>query len=208
MESGTPGFGMPSAASSDAERIGAEADALLSAGGDHCEDAARCRCRRCSRPTSSCTMMRSPTTRCIWLRTTIDGKVFPRRSAHACSTKAPAKPVIIGSNRFEFGLASAERPRSRSSPRRSVARAARRAPSTMPISPTRRRSAPRHARRADRHRRHLPLPGRSSSRSSWPRKARRSGTTSSMPHRRRQDLARGRDLLRIRRFEASRTGCR
>jgi hypothetical protein len=39
----------------------------------------------------------------LWLRATIDGAVLPR-DPRALLQEAPARPVIIGSNRAEFGL--------------------------------------------------------------------------------------------------------
>ena len=46
----------------------------------------------------------------MWLRTTVDGKVFPT-DPRSLLEKAPAKPVILGSNRVEFGVRP-EAPRS------------------------------------------------------------------------------------------------
>jgi para-nitrobenzyl esterase len=88
MESGTPGFGMSFRSLSDAERIGRQADdlpvAALLAIDLKLHDAA----------TVSDAM--------LWLRTTIDGKVFPS-DPRSLLASAPPRPVIIGTNLVEFG---------------------------------------------------------------------------------------------------------
>jgi para-nitrobenzyl esterase len=105
MESGTPGFGMPFRSLADAERIGDQADALLGAG----EDLAKL--RSMSVPALLAVDLKLhddalESDAMVWLRTTIDGKLFAR-SPRALLDEAPAKPVILGSNRIEFGV---ERP--------------------------------------------------------------------------------------------------
>jgi para-nitrobenzyl esterase len=97
MESGTPGFGMPFRSLADAERIGDQADALLGAG----EDLAKL--RSMSVPALLAVDLKLhddalESDAMVWLRTTIDGKLFAR-SPRALLDEAPAKPVILGSNR-------------------------------------------------------------------------------------------------------------
>jgi para-nitrobenzyl esterase len=105
MESGTPGFGVPFRSLTDAERIGDQADALLGAGGD-IE-----RMRQMSVPALLAVDLKLhddalESDAMVWLRTTVDGKVFPS-DPRTVLEKAPAKAVILGSNRVEFGI---ERP--------------------------------------------------------------------------------------------------
>jgi para-nitrobenzyl esterase len=105
MESGTPGFGMPFRTLTDAERIGDQADALLGAGGD------LAKLRGMSVPALLAVDLKLhddalESDAMVWLRTTVDGKVFPR-SPRELLNEAPPRPVILGSNRIEFGV---ERP--------------------------------------------------------------------------------------------------
>jgi para-nitrobenzyl esterase len=105
MESGTPGFGMPFRSLTDAERIGDQADALLGAGGD------LTKLRSMSVPALLAVDLKLhddalESDAMVWLRTTVDGKVFPR-SPQELLNETPARPVILGSNRVEFGV---ERP--------------------------------------------------------------------------------------------------
>jgi len=102
MESGTPGFGLGFRTCAGAERIGDELDALLGTGGD----------LRKLRAVPAAELLAAdaklhdagaPDDSFIWLHITVDGKAIsadPRRLLAA----APAKPVILGSNRFEFGF--------------------------------------------------------------------------------------------------------
>jgi len=102
MESGTPGFGLPFRSREDAERIGEQADALLGAGAD------LGKMRRVS-PAALLAVDKQlhddalEADDYMWLRTTIDGAVFasPPRDL---LRDAPAKPVIIGTNRIELDL--------------------------------------------------------------------------------------------------------
>ena len=102
MESGTPGFGMPPRSLTEAEAIGAETDTLLGTGGD------LAKLRKAPAATLLAADLKlhdpgAPDDSFIWLRTTIDGKAIladPRQLLE----RAPAKPAIIGTNRFEFGL--------------------------------------------------------------------------------------------------------
>ncbi len=101
MESGTPGFGMPFRSLSDAERIGDQADALLGAGGD------LAKLRRMSVPALLAVDLKLhddalESDAMVWLRTTIDGKIFPR-DPRALLGEAPPKAVILGSNLVELG---------------------------------------------------------------------------------------------------------
>jgi para-nitrobenzyl esterase len=105
MESGTPGFGMPFRSLTDAERIGDQADALLGAGGDIGK------LRNMSVPALLAVDLKLhddalESDTMVWLRTTVDGKVFPK-SPRELLNEAPARPIILGSNRVEFGV---ERP--------------------------------------------------------------------------------------------------
>jgi para-nitrobenzyl esterase len=102
MESGTPGFGMPFRSLADAERIGDQADALLGAGGD------LAKLRSMSVPALLAVDLKLhddavESDSMVWLRTTVDGKIFAKTPRELLQ-EAPAKPVILGSNRFEFGL--------------------------------------------------------------------------------------------------------
>jgi len=102
MESGTPGFGLPFRSLSEAEQIGDQADALLNTGGD------LAKLRRVS-PVALLAVDRQlhddalEADDYLWIRATIDGSVLPRSPAELLRD-APAKPVIIGSNRFELDL--------------------------------------------------------------------------------------------------------
>lgn len=102
MESGTPGFGMPFRSLTDAERIGDEADSLLGAGGDIEK------MRSMSVPALLAVDLKLhddavEADSMVWLRTTIDGRLFPQ-SPRALLDEAPPRSVILGSNRLEFGL--------------------------------------------------------------------------------------------------------
>lgn len=102
MESGTPDFGMPPRSLTDAERIGDQADALLGDGGD-LETM-----RRMSVPALLAVDLKLhddalEDDSSMWLRPTIDGKVLTA-SPRSLLDSAPAKPLIVGSNRFELDL--------------------------------------------------------------------------------------------------------
>jgi para-nitrobenzyl esterase len=101
MESGTPGFGLPFRTLKEAERIGMQADDLLKAGGS-IEDM-----RGMSIPALLAVDLKlhdeaTETDDGLWLRTTIDGKVFPS-DPRTLLEQAPPRPVILGSNKVEFG---------------------------------------------------------------------------------------------------------
>lgn len=102
MESGTPGFGMPFRSLRDAERIGMQADDLLKAGGSIEK------MRGMSAPALLATDLKlhddaMESDAFMWLRTTVDGKVFPT-DPRTLLEEAPPRPVIIGTNKIEFGV--------------------------------------------------------------------------------------------------------
>jgi para-nitrobenzyl esterase len=102
MESGTPGFGFPFRSLRDAERIGQQADSLLGAGGDIAK------LRAMSVPALLAVDLKLhddalESDASLWGRTTVDGKVLPT-DPRALLAAAPAKPVILGTNRIEFGV--------------------------------------------------------------------------------------------------------
>jgi para-nitrobenzyl esterase len=101
MESGTPGFGMPFRSLKDAERIGMQADDLLDARGS-IENM-----RTMSVPALLAIDLKlhdygAGSDSALWLRTTVDGKVLPA-DPRALLQQAPPRPVIIGTNKLEFG---------------------------------------------------------------------------------------------------------
>jgi para-nitrobenzyl esterase len=101
MESGTPGFGMPFRSLKDAERLGLQADDLLKAGGS-IE-----RMRTMSVPVLLDVDLKLHDDAMVsdsmtWLRMTVDGKVLPT-DPRTLLKQAPPRPVIIGSNKVEFG---------------------------------------------------------------------------------------------------------
>lgn len=105
MESGTPGFGLPFRSLEDAERIGRQADDLLNAGGSIEK------MRHISVPALLAVDLKlhgdaMESDSMLWLRTTIDGKVLPS-DPRTLLEQAPPRPVILGTNRIEFGV---ERP--------------------------------------------------------------------------------------------------
>ena len=101
MESGTPGFGMPFRSLQDAEQLGMQADDLLKASGS-IE-----RMRTMSIPALLAIDLKLHDDAMVsdsmtWLRITVDGKVLPT-DPRALLEQAPPRPVIIGSNKVEFG---------------------------------------------------------------------------------------------------------
>lgn len=102
LESGTPGFGLPFRGREEAERIGDQADDLLGAGGD------LAKLRRTSVPALLAVdrQLHDDAVEAndyLWLRTTVDGSVLPS-SPRELLERAPPRPIIIGSNRFELDL--------------------------------------------------------------------------------------------------------
>jgi para-nitrobenzyl esterase len=101
MESGTPGFGMSFRTLKEAERIGMQADDLLKAGGS------LAKMRAMSVPALLAVDLKLHDEAMVsdamtWLRTTVDGKVFPS-DPRALLEQEPPRPVIVGTNRLEFG---------------------------------------------------------------------------------------------------------
>ena len=111
MESGTPGFGMPFRSLAEAERIGEQAGRLLGTGGR------LVKLRQAPAAALLAADLKlhdpgAPYDSFIWLRTTVDGKAIPADPLHLLAA-APAKPLIIGTNRFEFGLGGGDAERDR-----------------------------------------------------------------------------------------------
>lgn len=111
MESGTPGFGMAFRSLADAEKIGAQTDRLLGTGGD------LAKLRRAPAAALLAADLKlhdpgAPDDSFMWLRTTIDGKAIPSDPQRLLA-EAPAKRLIIGTNRFEFGLGGGAEERDR-----------------------------------------------------------------------------------------------
>jgi para-nitrobenzyl esterase len=107
MESGTPGFGMSFRSLSEAEKIGDEADRLVGSGGDIGK------LRNMPVPALLAADLKLhddavESDSMVWLRITVDGKLLPT-SPRALLGQAPPKSVILGSNRFEFGLDRSQR---------------------------------------------------------------------------------------------------
>jgi para-nitrobenzyl esterase len=101
MESGTPGFGMSFRNLKDAERLGMLADDLLKAGG-RIETM-----RAMSVPALLAADLKLHDDAMVsdsmtWLRITVDGKALPT-DPRTLLEQAPPRPVIIGSNKIEFG---------------------------------------------------------------------------------------------------------
>jgi len=102
MESGTPGFGLPFRSLGDAFRLGDQLDALLHSGGD----IEKLRHDSVAALLAADLKLHDPgvqTHSFLWLHATIDGKVLPR-NPRALYAEAPKRPVIIGTNRAEFGV--------------------------------------------------------------------------------------------------------
>ena len=107
MESGTPVFGMRPRTLAEAERIGMEADDLLKAGGS------LDKLRHMSVPALLAVdrKLHDPGTwadETMWMRTTIDGKLFPA-DPKTLLQQAPPRPVILGFNKREYGVDRAQR---------------------------------------------------------------------------------------------------
>ena len=107
MESGTPVFGMKPRTLAEAERIGMEADDLLKAGGS------LDKLRHVSVPALLAIDQKlhdrgTLSDSAMWMRTTIDGKLFPADPKTLLEV-APPRPVIVGSNKREFGVDRAQR---------------------------------------------------------------------------------------------------
>jgi para-nitrobenzyl esterase len=102
MESGTPGFGLPFRALADAEQIGDQAADLLGTGAD-------LEMMRRASPAALLAVDRQlhddtlEADDYMWLRITVDGSVL-RRAPDVLLRYAPAKAMIIGTNRIELDL--------------------------------------------------------------------------------------------------------
>ena len=102
MESGTPGFGMPFRSLRDAQRIGDQAADLLGTGYNLAK-------MRTASPAALLAVDKqlfaagTPGNDFVWLRTTVDGSVLPASPVELLK-QAPAKPIIIGSNRYEWDI--------------------------------------------------------------------------------------------------------
>ena len=102
MESGTPGFGLPFRSLDDAHRIGDQADAILGTGGD----VAKLRFASVPALLAADRELHDDALeddRYMWLRTTVDGSVFPADPV-ALLQRAPPRPLIIGTNRIELDV--------------------------------------------------------------------------------------------------------
>jgi para-nitrobenzyl esterase len=102
MESGTPLFGTTQRSLHDAEMIGDQADMLLNTGGD----LAKLRRASAAAVLAADLKLHDDALEAddyMWLRTTTDGAVIPK-SLRDLLQEAPAKPIIIGSNRVELEL--------------------------------------------------------------------------------------------------------
>jgi para-nitrobenzyl esterase len=107
MESGTPGFGMTFRSLKDAERLGMQADDMLKASGSIDK------MRQMSVPALLAVDLKlhdenMQSDDMIWLRTTVDGKLFPTDPRTLLEAAAP-RAVIAGTNKIEFGSDRAHR---------------------------------------------------------------------------------------------------
>ncbi|WP_246465674.1 carboxylesterase/lipase family protein [Novosphingobium jiangmenense] len=106
LQSGTPGFGMTARSLSDGLRLGDQLDGLLPRSSRR-RNLDRLRALPAADLLAADLKLRDPAIwnqDYLWLRTTVDGRVLPRAPAELLAAAAP-RPVIIGSNRFEFGPA-------------------------------------------------------------------------------------------------------
>ncbi|MBO9712248.1 carboxylesterase family protein [Sphingomonas sp.] len=104
MESGTPGFGMPPRSLASAFALGDQAAALL--GGSLAE----MRRRPVAELLAADRKLRDPSSigdDFRWLRSLVDGAALPKAPRDLLAS-APRRPVIIGSNRAEFGPKAGE----------------------------------------------------------------------------------------------------
>ena len=103
MQSGTPEFGMTYRPLTDAFKLGDQLDKI----GDSNGDIAKLRRMSAHALLAADLELNDERTwskEFIWLRPTIDGAVLPKNPS-ALLAEAPVRPVIIGTNRFEFGPA-------------------------------------------------------------------------------------------------------
>jgi para-nitrobenzyl esterase len=102
MESGTADFGLTPRPLDRAFRLGDQLDALLGSGGD----IERLRADSVMALLAADLKLDDPEVQThgfLWLRPTIDGKILPE-APRTLYAKAPRRPVIVGSNRAEFGI--------------------------------------------------------------------------------------------------------
>lgn len=102
MQSGTPGFGMPPRPLSEALAIGDQLASLAGGGGIE-----RLRAMSAHALLAADLNLKDPaiwTQEFLWLRPTLDGEILPRPPGSLFAEGTP-RPVIIGSNRYEFGPA-------------------------------------------------------------------------------------------------------
>ncbi len=102
MQSGTPNFGLPPRPLDEALRLGDQVDATLGT------DGSIAALRSASANALLAADLKLHDARLtaddyLWLRTTIDGAVIPADPVRLMA-EAPARPAIIGSNRFELDL--------------------------------------------------------------------------------------------------------
>lgn len=102
LESGTPGFGQPFRSLHEAFAIGDQAARLAGRRGIAGLRAASV--ERLLQIDRALTHPSLHTNDFLWLKTTIDGRVLPDSPRRLLAT-APRKPVILGTNRAEFGPA-------------------------------------------------------------------------------------------------------
>jgi para-nitrobenzyl esterase len=101
MQSGTPGFGVPFRPLADAFQLGDQVDTMLDSDGDIS------RLRQSSAHALLAADLKLNDQQLwnqdfMWLRVTLDGAVITQ-SPQQLLNSAPRMPVIIGTNRFEFG---------------------------------------------------------------------------------------------------------
>jgi len=102
MQSGTPGFGMPFRTLAEAHAIAAQAQRLAGVRG-----LAQLRALPAARLLEIDRQLTDPSLHAddfMWLKTTVDGRVLPASPRQLLAGAWP-RPVIIGSNRAEFGSA-------------------------------------------------------------------------------------------------------
>lgn len=103
MQSGTPGFGMKSRSLTDAFGVGAQLDDIIGSMGalDGLRETPAADLLAADLKLMDPDIWRQDF---LWLRPTLDGLVLPD-SPEKLLARAPHRPVIIGTNRFEFGPA-------------------------------------------------------------------------------------------------------
>ena len=102
MESGTPGFGLPVRPLEEALRLGDQLDDALGGSGGIAtlRRASAASLLAADRGLHDAALTDDDY---LWLRATVDGRVLPADPARLLA-QAPARPLLIGSNRFELDL--------------------------------------------------------------------------------------------------------